>query len=290
MELAAPRPAENRGWLKQQLTAFNRAPVDVDALLEKRRLAFDEALKRLDERHPRKISSLRRQIELVPPAARMRESVRSEGVRLHGVIRAFALRAGDLLGLGDDVFYLTYEELFDSLSGDTSAARYIPARKETYARYSALPSYPPIIRGRFDPFRWASDPNRRKDIYDAYATFPAAVADVVTGYPGAAGQVEGQVRRLDTPEAGDQLQVGEILVTAMTNVGWTPLFVRAGAVVTDVGAPLCHAAVVARELGIPAVVGCIDATTHLKTGDRVRVDGGWGTVEILQAETDGVGE
>jgi phosphohistidine swiveling domain-containing protein len=290
MELSAPRLAEDRGWLKQQLAAFNRDPIDVDALLKKRRLAFDEALRRLEVRYPRKISSLRRQLERVPTTARMREGVRSEGARLYGVIRAFALRAGDLLGLGDEVFFLTYEELFNSLSGDTSAMRRIPARKETYARYSALPSYPPIICGRFDPFRWATDPNRRNDVYDASAAFPTAVADVITGYPGAAGQVEGRVRRLDTPEAGDQLQLGEILVAGMTNVGWTPLFIRAGAVVTDVGAPLCHAAVVARELGIPAVVGCVDATTHLRTGDCVRVDGGRGTVEILRTEKEGRGE
>ena len=75
---------------------------------------------------------------------------------------------------------------------------------------------------------------------------------------------------------------GEILVTTVTNIGWTLLFPRAAAVVTDVGAPLSHAAIVARELGIPAVVGCGDATMRLKTGDRVRVDGGKGLVEILQ--------
>jgi pyruvate,water dikinase len=91
------------------------------------------------------------------------------------------------------------------------------------------------------------------------------------------------VRRLLYFEEGDQLQPGEILVAVTTNVGWTPLFPRAAAVITDVGVPLSHAAIVARELGIPAVVGCVDATTRLKTGDRVRVDGGRGTVEILQS-------
>ena len=78
------------------------------------------------------------------------------------------------------------------------------------------------------------------------------------------------------------MQSGEILVAITTNVGWTPIFPRAAAVITDVGAPLSHAAIVARELGIPAVVGCFNATTLLKTGDRVRVDGARGTVEILE--------
>ena len=100
--------------------------------------------------------------------------------------------------------------------------------------------------------------------------------------PGATGRVEGVVRRLDRADEGDQLQPGEVLVTMQTDVAWTLLFPRAAAVVTDVGAPLSHAAIVARELGIPAVVGCGDATMRLHTGDRVRVDGGLGTVEILE--------
>jgi pyruvate,water dikinase len=139
-----------------------------------------------------------------------------------------------------------------------------------------------IIRGAFDPFQWAADLNRRNDIYDATTTIPLSTSDIIRGFAGAAGRVEGQVHVLDGPEQGDQLQVGEILVAVTTNVGWTPLFPRAGAVITDVGAPLSHAAIVARELGIPAVVGCGDATTRLKTGDYVRVDGGTGTVTILQ--------
>ena len=69
------------------------------------------------------------------------------------------------------------------------------------------------------------------------------------------------MRIVDSPEAGSQLQSGEILVAVTTNVGWTPIFPRAAAVITDVGAPLSHAAIVARELGIPAVVGCFNATS-----------------------------
>lgn len=79
--------------------------------------------------------------------------------------------------------------------------------------------------------------------------------NVITGSAGSAGRFEGVVRRLHSPEEGDQFQKGEILVTSQTDIAWTPLFPRAGAIVTDVGAPLSHAAIVARELGIPAVVG-----------------------------------
>ena len=287
MELSEPRPAEDPAWLDRQLEEFNRSPVDVDALLAKQHAEFEAAWRRLEERHPKKARSLKRRIDAVGPAARMREAVRSEMTRLYGVIRAWALRAGALTGLGDDVFFLALDELLDLLlSGQDSAPRHIPARRETYQRYKALPPTPMIIRGRFDPFQWAADPDRRGDIYDAQNPVSAAKAvgagDTVTGYAGAAGRVEGVVRLLEAPEQGDHLQAGEVLVAVTTNVGWTPLFPRAAAVVTDVGAPLSHAAIVARELGIPAVVGCVDATTRLRTGDRVRVDGGRGVVEILE--------
>ena len=84
-----------------------------------------------------------------------------------------------------------------------------------------------------------------------------------------------------SPEEGYALQRGEVLVAVQTDIAWTLLFPRVSAVVTDVGAPLSHAAIVARELGIPAVVGCGNATQRLKTGDRVRVDGAKGVVEIV---------
>jgi pyruvate,water dikinase len=152
-----------------------------------------------------------------------------------------------------------------------------------YQRYCALPPYPAIIYGHFDPFKWAADPNRRSDFYDARKIGAATISTTIKGFAGAAGCVEGTVRRIDCVEDGNQVQPGEILVTTITNVGWTPLFPRLAAIVTDVGAPLSHAAIVARELGIPAVVGCGNATMLLKTGDRVRVDGGRGTVEILSS-------
>jgi phosphohistidine swiveling domain-containing protein len=251
-------------------------------LLEKQRAAFDAAWKRLEERHRRKVRSARRRIERVAASARLREGARSEAARVIWVIREFCLRVSELADLekGDDVFFLSLDEMLDLLSGDNTALAFVPARQETHARYSALPPYPPIICGRFDPFAWAADPQRRSDVFDSHA--PIADSDAIIGFAGADGTVEGFVRRLDRPEEGDQLRPGEILVTATTNVGWTLLFPRAAAVVTDVGAPLSHAAIVARELGIPAVVGCGNATMHLHSGDRVRVIGGQGVVRILE--------
>ncbi|HSR29987.1 MAG TPA: PEP/pyruvate-binding domain-containing protein, partial [Anaerolineae bacterium] len=260
MELSAPRPAEEPDWLERRLADYAQFPVDMDGLWDRRRAEYDAAWGRFAERYPRKAKAMRRLLEEVGPAARLREAFRSETVRVYGVIRAFALRAGQLTGLGKDVFFLTYEELLQILAARADAGtftRSLAARKETYERLRALPTPPSIIRGRFDPYQWAADPDRRNDIYDASLPVPVSDSTTLTGFAGAAGRVEGLVRRLDQFEEGDQLQPGEILVTAMTNVGWTPIFPRAAAVVTDVGAPLSHAAIVARELGIPAVVGCV---------------------------------
>ncbi|EGW37030.1 PEP/pyruvate-binding domain-containing protein [Desulfosporosinus sp. OT] len=286
-ELSVPRPAEDSGWLDQQLAQFEKSPIDVEALLIKQRAEIAAAWNRLEISHPRKMRSMKRRINQVAPKACLREAVRSEYVRDRWVARKFALHAGQLTGLGDDIFFLTIEEVLDVLSGDEAALKLIAARKDIHSRYSSLPVYPSIICGRFDPFQWVADPERRHDIYVASGFTSAATSDsselndnLITGSAGSAGRFEGVVRRLDSPEEGDQLQKGEILVTSQTDIAWTPLFPRAGAIVTDVGAPLSHAAIVARELGIPAVVGCGNATRRLKTGDRVLVDGGQGVVSI----------
>jgi phosphohistidine swiveling domain-containing protein len=285
-ELSVPRPAEEPDWVDEQLANFRKSPVDVEALLAKQRTEFDTAWGRFQARYPRKAKTMRFRIDEAARRTRMREFARSEYVRDRWVVRTLALRAGDFTGLGDDIFFLTIDEVIDVLSGDEAAIPSIPVRKETYQRYKALPPYPSIILGRFDPFQWAADPKRRSDVFGSDTPLRKADneigrANTILGSPGTAGLVEAVVRRLDRPEEGDQLREGEVLVTMQTDIAWTLLFPRASAIVTDVGAPLSHAAIVARELGIPAVVGCGDATMRLKTGDKVLVNGGQGTVEIL---------
>ena len=200
-------------------------------------------------------------------------------------MRRFALRAGELLGIDELVFFLTLPELLAALDGQRDALDLLDLRREASLRYQALPPLPGMIYGAFDPFAWAADPDRRTDYWVAGVAAPSASDHddpaVIHGCAGAVGEVEGVVRRLDDFEQAGELLRGEILVTHLTNIGWTPLFPRAGAVVTDLGAPLSHAAIVARELGIPAVVGCGDATARLHTGDRVVVDGARGEVRIL---------
>lgn len=284
MELFAPGADEDPDWLEKQLGEFTRSAVDVEALLVNQRAEYSSAWQRFEARFPDKVKATRRELEKVSAAARDREAVHSEVTRVARLVRRFLLRAGEITGLGEGIFFLSLDEMTEILAGNQSSTRYISARREAYDKYCALPPYPPIIVGHFDPFAWASDPNRRGDYFDARKTKTTASSGIISGFAGAAGMVEGFVRRVDKPEDGWQIQPGEILVTVTTNVGWTPLFPRLTAIVTDVGAPLSHAAIVARELGIPAVVGCGNATMLLKTGDYVRVDGGRGTVEVIEQE------
>lgn len=280
-EISKPRPAEDPNWIDKQLAGLAQSLVDPVELLAKKEADRNAAWERLAARSSKEVAKTRRNADRWAAVARARERARSEAIRCFGVARAFVLRAGELSGRGEKLFFLTIDEILDVLRGNLEALQRVPQRRATYEAYSKLPTYPTLIRGAFDPFAWAKDPARRSDLFDATATAPVA-SDAITGFPGAIGIVEGTVRVLASPEEGHALQKGEILVTTVTNIGWTPLFPRAAAVVTDVGAPLSHAAIVARELGIPAVVGCGNAMMRLHTGDHVRVDGARGVVELLQ--------
>lgn len=283
-ELSIPRPSENPSWIDEQVSQIQNSPLDIHTLFEKQAHAFNAALEHLNLNHPKESKRILNRIEESNRRARLRELARSEYIRDRWLVRLFACRAAELTGLGDDAFYLTLDELLASLAGENTQFGYIPARRGTYDRYRALPTLPSIIRGRFDPATWESDPQRRRNIYDAKSDLiPQKIgSDILHGCPGSPGRVEGLARVIYDPKDSSLLGDGEILVTVQTDISWTLLFPRAGGIITDVGAPLSHAAIVARELGIPAVVGCANATARLNTGDLVRVNGGAGTIEILE--------
>jgi pyruvate,water dikinase len=109
-------------------------------------------------------------------------------------------------------------------------------------------------------------------------------AGALLGSPVSNGMVEGRARVLHRPDEG-QLNKGDILVAPHTDPAWTPLFLSTAGLVLEVGGLMTHGAVVAREYGIPAVVGVDEATQKIRTGQRIRVDGTHGWVEIL----DGTG-
>jgi|SRR3989338_6575045 len=104
----------------------------------------------------------------------------------------------------------------------------------------------------------------------------------IKGIPGSGGTFTGKVRIIIDEKHINEFKAGEILVTRQTSPAWTPLFMAAKAVVTEVGGSLSHAAIVAREYGIPAVVGIMGITGELETGQQIEVNGTSGEIKVFE--------
>jgi pyruvate,water dikinase len=179
---------------------------------------------------------------------------------------AARLKQAQVLGEREDIFYLTFQELHDVTRTHQLDGQLIRRREEAYSAYRALT--PPrvltsegeIVAGTY----------RRDDLP------PGALV----GLPVSAGTIEGRARVvLDMAQA--DLAPGDILVTAYTDPSWAALFVAIKGLVTEVGGLMTHGAVIAREYGLPAVVGVQDATRRIRDGQRIRVHGTNGYVEVL---------
>lgn len=166
----------------------------------------------------------------------------------------------------EDVFYLAFEELHEVARSKKLDQRIISLRKEEYKLFDKLT--PPrvitsdgeIIAGRYN----------REDL----------PAEAIAGLPVSTGVIEGRARVILNMEEAD-LEEGDILVTSFTDPSWTPLFVSIKGLVTEVGGLMTHGAVIAREYGLPAVVAVENATKLIKDGQRIRVNGTEGYIEIL---------
>lgn len=177
-------------------------------------------------------------------------------------VGAELVRNGTINAAGD-VFFLDFDELRVGLRG-ADLKGIVTGRRRLYDVE---------LRRRRIPRLLLSDGT---DV-EAAAVPPPASADSLTGTPASAGTATGKVRVIMDP-VGAHLEPGDILVSPSTDPGWTPLFMTAGALVMEMGGVISHGAVVAREYGIPAVVGVADATTVLRDGQSITVDGAAGTV------------
>ncbi|MGG0239244.1 phosphoenolpyruvate synthase [Bacillus rhizoplanae] len=166
----------------------------------------------------------------------------------------------------EDIYYLTFEELYEVVRTNKLDNQIISKRKDEYKLYEKLT--PPrvitsdgeIIAGEY----------KRENL----------PAEAIVGLPVSSGFIEGRARVILNMEDAD-LEDGDILVTSFTDPSWTPLFVSIKGLVTEVGGLMTHGAVIAREYGLPAVVGVENATKLIKDGQRIRVHGTEGYIEIL---------
>lgn len=233
---------------------------------------------------PRRLREFRRLLTNAQHLVPVREEQVRELTISWPIMRRAVLRIGqDLTAAGvldraDDVFFLTRTEVLDALGGGArSRASEVGSRRAERERSAML--VPPLFAGRL--------PLATRLMFSTTdRAFGATVSEraLVAGSPASPGRVTGRVRIVRSSEEFDRLESGEILVAPLTAPAWTSLFARSAAVVTDVGSALAHASIIAREYGIPAVVGCVDATTRLRDGMLVTVDGTRGTVEPALTE------
>jgi pyruvate,water dikinase len=176
------------------------------------------------------------------------------------------LAQAQVLAGQEDIFYLRFEELQDVVRTNQRDDELIRQRREAFRSYQAL-TPPRVLTSDGEALNGSY---RRHDV----------PAGALVGLPVSAGTVEGRARIiLDMAKA--DLEAGDILVTSYTDPSWTPLFVAIKGLVTEVGGLMTHGAVIAREYGLPAVIGVEHATQLIRDGQRIRVHGTDGYVELL---------
>ena len=205
----------------------------------------------------------------------LREKTKSAVLALGGEVRRVHLAIGHrlhqagVLGTPLDVDLLSAQELEPAVNGRGPSRWELERRREVLERFAADDSVPQIFVG---------DPSRR------VGDVPTPSGDTFTGWGASAGVYEGTARIIR--KATEPIEPGDILVARTTDPAWTPLFLTAGAIVVEEGGPLSHAAIIARELGLPAVLNVPGLLGRLASGEsaRLRVDGDRGIVVILDTE------
>ncbi len=220
----------------------------------------------------RKVEEASQMIDRVRTFAGYREYPKYGKVRRYFIYKQALLEEAErlvqalVLREKEDIFYLRFEELHDVVRTKKVDEQLVRERKDAFRSYQAL-TPPRVLTSEGEVIPGAY---RRDDV----------PAGALVGLPVSAGTIEGRARViLDMAHA--DLEAGDILVTVYTDPSWTPLFVAIKGLVTEVGGLMTHGAVIAREYGLPAVVGVEHATRLIRDGQRIRVHGTDGYVEIL---------
>lgn len=238
----------------------------------------------------KKLQKFKKDLHKLRCAVRNRENMRLARTRMFGLYRDIFLEIGSQLAFYDildqprDVFYLTVNELYEYNDGRSVGTNFRPvikARKEEYSGYQSqdLPHH-----------FWTWGAVYHHNAYEyPFQDKAAAIdenADTLKGTGCYPGVVEKPIRLIFSPD--DELNLdGQILCTVRTDPGWAPLFPTAGGIIVERGSTLSHSAVVARELGIPAIVGVPGLTKILSDREKVRMDGASGVIQRLSASKSG---
>ncbi|WP_243420996.1 PEP/pyruvate-binding domain-containing protein [Micromonospora globispora] len=254
-------------------------PADRHRELAERRMAAEQRCRAALADRPRLLADFDRLLKVNQRYAVIREEQASQFTLAWPILRACARRLGQhLVNLGaieqpDQIYFCTRDEVNSAITGIPGQLSGKAAERRTvWQRQRRLAA--PLTLGR--PVRLIGDVIERA-VKQARGTSQAAEGAII-GHPASAGRASGTVAIVHGPEDFDAFTDGQVLVAKATAPAWTPLFARAAAVVTDGGTLAAHASLVAREYGIPAVVGTGNATQRLRPGQLVTVDGTAGTV------------
>ncbi|HLH30827.1 MAG TPA: PEP-utilizing enzyme, partial [Terriglobia bacterium] len=264
------QPASVLGLVRRQMESRSPGPAEIaKRQADVSNAAREEALGRL--------SGMRRKAFIpVLESARKHIAAREEMKDLllqflcltRRVIAISQRRLDGLLETPDDIYFLLGSEVAKALQGNLSAA-----------------DIRPIVQRRQRDFEWSSlifVPKIQDGVAKRLDQPPAEQSSgVLSGIPVSPGRVEGRARVVLDPSDA-VFYSGEILIAPVTDVAWTPLFLRAAAVVVEVGGPLSHGSIVAREFGIPAVTAVAHATTRIHTGAWIQVDGNRGAITLVK--------
>lgn len=230
-----------------------------------------ERLKSLPEGQE-KVHETKRRISLIRNFSGYREYPKYSMIQRYFVYKqallkeAETLRSAGVIHEKEEIYFLTFQELHEVVRTHELDDSILRQRKEAFNVYETLKP-PRVITSEGEVFSGAY----RRDHLPAGALVGLAVSS---------GVVEGRARVILNIEEAD-LEVGDILITSYTDPSWTPLFVSIKGLVTEVGGLMTHGSVIAREYGLPAVVGVENATTRIKDGQRIRIHGTEGYVELL---------
>jgi pyruvate,water dikinase len=249
LDICFPRWDEDRQFVLQMLRELPSSEVPDT------RDRYESALADLRTQIPRwRHRSLAKKLERLRAFLWLREEMRDLSSKMYYLIRRHALEIARRRGLGQDVFFMTCDEL---LADDRSNVARNRATYESYRNFKA--------------------PN---EIGSRYNGALGIRSNDLCGLPASAGSAEGTAYVAQNVADAAGIEPGQILVCPFTDPGWTPILCRAAGVVTETGGLLSHAAVICREIGVPAVLGLDRATRRIHHGQKIRVDGSLGTVQI----------
>ena len=304
----SPVDEENRDSLFDQVLAYIASGYDPDAVAERldreRQAVREEAQERARELGEERVSELQQIFDLLETGMPIRDDTGMIALQAMGAIRLIAIELGrrlaerSLIARPQHVVYLSREEIVEGIRNKREWSETVALRRGQRKWAEMNPG----------PHSYGKDPGGPppvgilpKEMHrimggliwiiqnDLNPTIPTDDEGGINGIPASAGLVTGPVRVVRDPSSFGEVEPGEILVCPVTTPAWAGIFPVIGGIISDAGGILSHPAIIAREFGIPAIVGTGSATTTLNNGDIVRMNGTTGRVEIVERGARGQG-